>query len=173
MQKDIAEKNIRKTSKYAKLVEKMQSHLVQVYNDMRSITTIEIEDKVMNDIEYIIERFHVIPAITIIKKFLNFLGKENIGTANTILKLINKVKANELLTACPYKEEVLNIEKKLKAYTEKGKEVDISNLMLNGLLGLAGMNKADFSGLGCACKEDVLGSKTSKKKAKKKTLKRK
>ena len=173
LQKDIAEKNIRKTSKYANMVNKMQNHLVQVYNDMKGVTTIEIDEKLINEIDYAIERFHVIPAITVVKKFLNFLGKENIGTANTILKLINKIKANELLKECPYKEDVLNIERKLKAYTEKGKEVDVSTLMLNGLLGLAGMNKADFSGFGDTNNNDVLGFKTSKKKAKKKTLKRK
>ena len=75
LQKAIAERTIRQSSRYAKEIESIQVSLVKVINAMGSFIRIEIDEKSRDHYKSIVESQKIKPCVQYVKRFLSIQGK--------------------------------------------------------------------------------------------------
>jgi hypothetical protein len=148
LQKAIAEKRIRKTSKYALPVKCMQASLIEFYNKMRSGTkTYEIPAPGLARFKEACN-MHWADHVVIIRQFINILNETKTDTktkAQTLLKKINSLQPE--FFEKEIKLAILCMQESLENYLAgKTDAPEIQNFDLQGLYGLAGLS--GFSGLG-------------------------
>ncbi len=142
LQKAITEKQIRKTSEYAKPVEYIQDKLVEFYNDMKSGSkTYIIPAAKLAELKGLCNKRWA-DHVVIIKQYINILNETKTGLKEKAHNLLKKIEESEF--ADNAQKAVTDITKSLKDYLSgKTSEPQINQMALQGLFGLAGL-----SGLG-------------------------
>ncbi len=141
LQKAIIEKRIRKTSNYAKEIMHIQQQIVELYNKMPEVVTVEIASDTLEKYSIIANSEKTLLSVNYIKRYLSIHGKEDVEGKATFL--INQLKraANKkkLVYNDPYAKKLETIFTSLNNYIEgKTKTPTIETAELNGLLGMVG-----------------------------------
>jgi pantothenate kinase-related protein Tda10 len=141
LQKAITDRQIRKSSKYADVIEKMQNNLVKLYNTTsESIEGIRIslESKAINELQNIVGDKKVRLSVTYIKRFIGLYGKETKEKVTRLQNLIaNAIEKGKIKSSDPYFEQLKTVQKALKNYLNND-DITISESELRGLSGIAG-----------------------------------
>lgn len=135
MQKSVADKNIRATSKFADILKEIQAAATVQYNGLSASESIRIEFKPSTLKKYsdIIGNLSPYKSLALIKRFIGIQGSTDTLKINRLAFAFKKTK---LATDDPYKSEITRIGKLLT-----GSKIAISKQELAGLEGI----------LGCAC----------------------
>jgi hypothetical protein len=151
LQRSIAEKKIRKTSKYADLIVDIQNSLVSTYNalpEKAESINFNIVPKKAEQLRKIVGDKKVRLSVTYIKRFIGMYGKETEDKAQKLMDLINKAIDNEKIPPNdPYFKQVKTVQKALENYMEK-QDIKISDAELKGLAGIAGTTTTTQNSIG-------------------------
>lgn len=105
LQRAITEKQIRKTSKYADIIERMQKSLIKLFNgtpDSVEGIKITLEQKTIDELKKIVGDKRVRLSVTYIKRFIGLYGRETKEKAKRLQDLISKaVEKGKILTSDP------------------------------------------------------------------------
>ena len=149
LQRAITEKQIRKTSKYADIIERIQKNLIKLINgtpDSVEVIKIKLEQKALDELQKIVGDKKVRLSVTYIKRFIGLYGKETKEKAKKLQGLINKaVERSKIKTSDPYFDQIMIVQKALKDYLN-GKDMSVSEAELRGLTGIAGFASPSFLG---------------------------
>lgn len=141
LQKAIADRQVRKSSKYADVIEKIQNNLVKLYNttpDSVKGIKISLDSKIINELQKIVGNKKVRLSVTYIKRFIGLYGKETKEKVTRLQNLIdNAIKKVKIKTSDPYFDQLKTVQKALKNYLNND-DITISESELRGLSGIAG-----------------------------------
>lgn len=142
MQKAIADKAVRASSKYADILREIQTAATVQYNGLANGESIRIEFKPSTLKKYtdIVGNTSVYKSLSLIKRFIGLQGNTDAAKINRLLFAFEKTK---LAKDDPYKKEVERLKKLLKS-----NKVSITKQELSGLEGI--LNKC-----GCMHSEDL------------------
>jgi len=140
LQKAIIERKIRKTSRYAKMIEGIQSQLVSIYQRMGQEIKLQFSESDLNKYYKIAGAEMVMPSVRFIKAYYSLQGKEvNKHKASNLLNRIEKsINREELSSEDKYFKYIRQIKHSLESFLkQQGKQVlKISEAELNGLEGV-------------------------------------
>lgn len=154
LQRAILEKRIRKTSPYAKEIIMVQSKLIELHNTMPKRIKIELKPGTLKALGELVQGEKVMPAITLLKKYLNMHGKPGMKEkAGKLVVQFNRAVAKKTITeGDPYANVLKTAYENLKSYVknktqktlliEKG-ELRGLNGLLNGIEGLQGVEETE------------------------------
>lgn len=137
LHKSIVDKEIRKTSKYAGHIMKMQDKLCRLYNHMSEgeILTLEIDNNWKDELSAIFSREKVYKSVMLIKNYIDLEGKRAPEKVELLLKAIeNAFNKQEITKGDPYYDMIDKIRTNLKQ-TKEG-PVKIEQAELSGLKGI-------------------------------------
>ncbi|WP_430811645.1 MULTISPECIES: hypothetical protein [unclassified Carboxylicivirga] len=141
IQKAATEKTIRKSSKYADEIKKIGNDLISTYKQMDGTCTFDVPQALFNKLKGIVDGYGVTPAIALIKRFINLYGNITKTKAQRLLTSVsNSLKNGKVSKADKEYEQIKNVQKHLHDYLESDKLL-VTNIQLNGLKGLAGLEK--------------------------------
>ncbi|ELR71719.1 Putative ATP-dependent serine protease [Fulvivirga imtechensis AK7] len=154
LQRAIVAKEIRKNSKYAAHIIKIQEKLCNVFNKMSDdkLLPLEIDNKWMEELSAIVKREKVYKSVMLIKRYIGLEGKRAPEKVQLLLKAIeNAFKKQEIVKGDPYFEMINKIRTNLKQAKE-GSPVLIEQAELAGLRGIIEQYEGqELAGLACAC----------------------
>jgi Fe-S cluster assembly ATPase SufC len=135
-QKAAIEKRIRKSDEYAKELLDIQDSLIKI----SKLRDSEISIKGIEHYREIADRFKPMKPALLIKAYIRIQGKEDVKVkAKNLLKRVEDFLVKE--TDQNYREHVLAISRSLHDYLDdKSATPEMSEMQLNGLYGLAGMD---------------------------------
>ena len=140
IQRSATEKLIRKSSKFAKEIQNIGNDLAKTYKEMDSSCSFEIPTTLFNKLNKISDSYGVSPIVAFIKRFINLYGNIDKVKAQRLLTSIeNATKKGKVSTTDLGYSKLASIEKKLETYLNSDK-LSVSDVELNGLRGLAGVN---------------------------------
>ena len=143
LQRAITDKQIRKTSKYASLIEQIQANLIKAYNstpDSKPEIKINLAPEKVQELEKIVGNKKVRLSVTYIKRFIGFYGNETKEKAQRLQDLINKaVEKGKIRTSDPYFEQIKLLQLSLKNFLNKNEALAVKETDLKGLAGIAGI----------------------------------
>lgn len=139
LQKAIVDKQIRKTSQYAKEIEHIQGELIKTYNlDLEEIE-VSLNEKKLTELKKLFAGKKQRLSVTYIKRFIGFFGQMTKEKAERLLNLIVKaLETGKITKSDPYYKRIKTTEKSLKEYLDK-EEISISTSELRGLAGCVGL----------------------------------
>jgi uncharacterized protein YihD (DUF1040 family) len=143
LQRSIVEKRIRKTSGYAKEIEKIQNQLIECHNQMGKTIKISIVPETLAKYEEITKSEKISAIVKFVKQYISIHGKTDIKKkAKTLYNRYEKALNNgDIDTRDVRYNEVHAISQSLIAYLQDRTEtIEIKENELNGLMGLAGMS---------------------------------
>ena len=177
LQRAITDKQIRKTSKYADIIERIQKNLIKSYNSIsgdNGSIKINLTNESKEKLEKIVGSKKVRLSVTYIKRFIGLYGKETKDKVSRLLGLINKALDNgKIPKGDPYLNQVKSVQKALNSFM-KGGDIDVTETELNGLAGIAECSISGFkkkSDLGSAFNKNEVVSSLDLKNASFQTLK--
>ncbi|MBL6445689.1 AAA family ATPase [Fulvivirga sp. 29W222] len=138
LQRSIIAKEIRKTSKYAEHIMKIQDKLCAKFNRMKDseATTLSIEKKWEDELRAIANKEKVYKSVMLIKRYIGLAGKRAADKAKLLLKAIESAfRKQEIGKGDPYYETINEIRKNLKKSTD-GSAIKIDQAELSGLRGI-------------------------------------
>lgn len=138
LQRSIIAKEIRKTSKYAEHIMKIQDKLCIKFNRMKDseATTLSIEKKWEDELRAIVNKEKVYKSVMLIKRYIGLAGKRAADKAKLLLKAIESAfRKQEITKGDPYYETIDEIRKNLKKSTD-GSAIKIDQAELSGLRGI-------------------------------------
>lgn len=151
LQRAIIEKQIRKSSIYAKEISTIQQNLVTMVNVKGSLGKVELPN--VEHYQTIGGSQKVMPCALLVKRFIVLQGKSDVKEkSKRLLQQVVKFMSEHKKVQVPYWEELHEVAASLKAYLAgKTSTPQVSVATLNGLVGLAGL-----SGLGdCSCTKKI------------------
>lgn len=157
LQKAILEKRIRKTSQYAKEIEKIQSQLIKCYEQMGEAIEITIEKKSLENLTTIAESQKPMLSVSFIRQYISLHGKKNVkDKAKALLAKIHKAaEAQKVRKTDPYADRLTKLYNSLSDYISgKTPAPQISESQLNGFMGLLGGNQKKSPELSGIVKEE-------------------
>ncbi len=156
MQRAIEQKQIRKSSPYAKEIQKLQEALIGFYNQHKgkSKFVITLDNLTMDILNKIIGSQTVYPSIKYIKQYIGLQGKEvDREKVKSLMKnIVNAIIKKSIPASDPYLTKLKEILKKLKVHLdERKKVVSVSVAELQGLQGIVnsceginGLNEQEY-----------------------------
>ena len=141
IQKAATKKTIRKSSKYAAEIKSIGNDLIKTYKEMDDTCKFEVPDSLYNKLKGVVDDYGVIPAVGLIKRFINLYGKITKEKAQRLLTSItNSLKNGKVKKSDKEFEQIKNVQKHLHDYLESDKLLE-TNVQLKGLQGIAGLGK--------------------------------
>lgn len=138
LQKSIVEKQIKRTSKHAGIIEHIQKQLLKLYNTMSNEVLVRLDEKSIEKYKSIIGTKKVRLSITYIKRFIGLYGKETKEKAGRLLGLVIKaLSTGKIPKNDPYLKQLKAVQKALENYLDNN-ELSINETQLRGLAGIAG-----------------------------------
>lgn len=140
LQKAIVERRIRKTSKYAIEIMKMQSHFVTFYRKGDTSKPFTIDEKDLNRLHKIAGAEVVMPTVRFIKSFVSLKGREI--TKHKAKNLLDRIKKalnkKQLIPHDKYYKEIRTVINSLEEFLNQSmrKTLSIKESQLNGLEGV-------------------------------------
>ena len=154
LQRAIVAKEIRKSSKYAKHIIRIQEKLCKLFNKLseNKLFPLEIDDKWKEELAAIVNREKIYKSVMLIKRYIGLEGKRAPEKVKLLLKAIeNAFKKQEITKGDPYYDMINTIRTNLKQTTD-GSTVKIEQAELAGLMGVIEQyEEQELSGLDCAC----------------------
>jgi len=151
LQKAIIEKHIRKSSGYADIIEKIQYELISCYNNMGNTIKIDIKPATLEKYSSIAKSETVSAIVKFIKGVISIHGKTDVRKrAESLYKSYSKAYNNgDISKNDPRYEETVTLSKSLLNYLqETSNTIEISDTVLNGLMGIIGETVNGLNGLG-------------------------
>ncbi len=130
IEKSALEKTIRKTGKYAVLIEEISTALAKEYNSGKSKVIITTSEKVKGILKEIAYSEKQRKTVSLLKRKANIVGKEDKEKAQKLLKAINKAKTPK---NDPYYNKIQSAKKTLENYIDKDSDIEMSKSELRGL----------------------------------------
>ena len=162
LQRAIVEKRIRKTSGYASEIEKIQSQLVECYNEMGKTVKITIQPETLAKYEEISKSEQVSAIVKFVKQYISIHGKTDVKKkAKTLYNRYERAFNNGDISYNDVRyKEVHAISQSLIAYLQDRTEtIEIKETELNGLMGLAGITVNGLNGLETAPTQCISSTK--------------
>lgn len=162
LQRAIVEKRIRKTSGYASEIEKIQSQLVECYNEMANTVKITIKPESLEKYEAITKSEKISAIVKFVKQYISIHGKSDVKKkAKTLYNRYEKAFNNGDISYNDVRyKEVHAIAQSLVAYLQDQTEtVEIKESELHGLMGLAGISVNGLNGLEAAPTQCISSTK--------------
>lgn len=148
IQKAIVEKRIRKTSRYAKVIQYIQKQLVSTYNKMGESIPFEFSAK--DHLKYLkmAGAEYLMPSIRFIKSFITMLGATiTKQRAATLLEKITVALENKLIKPSDkYMKHLKIVIGSLERFLKTGDSPDLTEAQLNGLEGVLEACGCDLHG---------------------------
>ena len=141
LQRAIVEKRIRKTSGYASEIEKIQSQLVECYNEMANTIKITIKPESLEKYEAITKSEKISAIVKFIKQYISIHGKTDVKKkAKTLYNRYEKAFNNGDISYNDVRyKEVHAIAQSLIAYLQDSTDsIEIKETELHGLMGIIG-----------------------------------
>ena len=141
LQRAIIEKRIRKTSGYASEIEKIQSQLVECYNEMANTIKITIKPESLEKYEAITKSEKISAIVKFIKQYISIHGKTDVKKkAKTLYNRYEKAFNNGDISYNDVRyKEVHAIAQSLIAYLQDSTDsIEIKETELHGLMGIIG-----------------------------------
>ena len=160
LQKAIVEKRIRKTSPYAKEINKIQDYLIGLHGQFKSssdIIKVDIAESIRGKYLTLVGKQAELYSVKFIKSYINLQGKmvTNIKAKRLYNRIASAINSNKLTKKDRYWNEIESIMATLKSFVKKNVEEGmllVSNKELNGLQGIV---------LGCVvCDKNLNGVNT-------------
>lgn len=136
LQKAILDKRIRKTSPYAKEIEKIQTQLILCYDKMGSTIEITLDKKTLDTYTEIAESQKTLLSVSYIKQYISLHGKTGVKEkAQALMERIKKaVDSQKIRKNDPYADRLNKLYNSLNDYVNgSAKSPKISKGELNGL----------------------------------------
>jgi hypothetical protein len=160
LQKAIVEKRIRKTSSFAKEVNKIQDYLLDLFWKFKTPNEkiqINLDDSIRSKYLALVGKQTELYSVKLIKSYINLQGKliPNQKAKNLYNRIANSINGNKLSKKDRYWEEIEKIMATLKSFVKKNTlqgELLVSTKELSGLNGIV---------LGCPCEDSLNGVLTS------------
>lgn len=163
LQRSIVQKLIRKTSPFAKEIERIQERLITVYQKMKGDEGMKISEDELSKLVAIAGGEKVYPSLNIIKRYIGLQGKPvDKELVTRFTAQIAKALDTKIMSDDPYAEKVKEIYNTLRN-SKNNKNFSISASELNGLAGIV---------KNCQCKQKPTRhiSPRKKKSAEKKSI---
>lgn len=144
LQKAIIERRIRKTSKYAKQIVKIQNDLIQLFGQLKNDSRlINLDAKRLEEYAKLIGQQIERESIKLIKSYVNLQGRhvENNRAKNLLIRIKRALTNGKIASSDKYISQIKNIRLQLISFVEKNKSggfLIIENKELNGLNGIVG-----------------------------------
>jgi len=160
LQKAIVEKRIRKTSPYAKEINKIQDYLIGLHGQFKNssdILKVDIAESVRGKYLTLVGKQAELYSVKFIKSYINLQGKmvTNIKAKRLYNRIASAINSNKLTKKDRYWNEIESIMATLKSFVKKNVEegmLIVSSKELNGLQGIV---------LGCVvCDKNLNGVNT-------------
>ena len=141
LQKAILERRIRKTSKYAKQIVKIQDDLIELYKDLKKESLlINLNPKRLEEYSKLIGRQVERESTKLIKSYVSLQGRhvENHRANNLWTRIKRALKNGKITKSDKYYSEIETIRLQLKSFVEKNKKggfLPIASKELNGIVG--------------------------------------
>jgi len=161
LQKVIIEKRIRKTSPYAKEINKIQDYLLGLHGQFKNETDvlkIDIAESVRGKYLTLVGKQTELHSVKLIKSYINLQGKKvtNLKAKRLYNRIASAINSNKLTKKDRYWNEIESIMGTLKSFVKKNVEggmLVVSSKELNGLQGIV---------LGCVvCDKNLNGINTT------------
>jgi len=162
LQRAIVEKRIRKTSGYASEIEKIQSQLVECYNEMANTIKITIKPESLEKYEAITKSEKISAIVKFVKQYISIHGKTDVKKkAKTLYNRYERAFNNGDISYNDVRyKEVHAISQSLIAYLQDRTDtIEIKETELNGLMGLAGITVNGLNGLETAPTQCISSTK--------------
>jgi len=162
LQRAIIEKRIRKTSGYASEIEKIQTQLVECYNEMANTIKITIKPEALAKYEEITKSEKISAIVKFVKQYISIHGKTDVKKkAKTLYNRYEKAFNNGDISYNDVRyKEVHAISQSLIAYLQDQTEtIEIKETELHGLMGLAGISVNGLNGLEAAPTQCISSTK--------------
>ena len=150
LQRSIVEKRIRKTSDYAKEIEKIQNQLIECHNQMGKTIKISIVPETLEKYIAITKSEQVAATVKLIKQYIALHGKTDVKKkAKSLYDRIDKAINNGDISHNDVRyNEIHEIEQALIAYLQDATDsININQTTLNGLMGIIGESVTGLNGL--------------------------
>lgn len=140
IQKAIVERKIRKKSKYAKIIQYIQSQLVKTYNGMGESIGFSFSNKDYMKYLKMAGAEYLLPSVRFIKSFINMLGQSiTKQRANVLLEKITLALENKLVNPSDkYISHLKTVIGALERFLKTGDSPSLTEAQLNGLEGVLG-----------------------------------
>lgn len=143
----MAEKRIRKTSRYAKQILYIQDKLVKTFNSMNRVVVMPIPEKVVSEFKELIAAEKVYPSVLLLKRYMNLNGKYGVkDKAKALLSAMEKAVSKGRITKSDRYYHVFDLMHENLSRFIKNKNQKILSIVepeLNGLNGVIGTTETD------------------------------
>ncbi len=141
IQKAAAQREIRKSNKYADEITRVVDDLAQTYREMDDKCKFVVPDELHKKLTAISEDYKVSPTTSFIKRFINLYDDISIPRAKRLLSNIKSAKKNKKVTRRNSGYDKLNeIQEILENYIHSDK-LQVTAVQLRGLQGFSGLGK--------------------------------
>jgi len=138
IQKAIVERKIRKASKYAKVIQYIQTQLVKTYNGMSESIGFSFSNKDYMKYLKMAGAEYLMPSVRFIKSYIGMLGQSiTKQRANTLLEKITLALENKVITPSDkYINHLKTVMGALERFLKTGDSPNLTEAQLNGLEGV-------------------------------------
>jgi hypothetical protein len=146
IEKAAVTRSITKESKWKKEIEAISRELAKTYNDKEGSFSYKIPEALKKKIVPVVEQTDELISVKLIKSFLSFITKQDVKKARSLkTRIDNALKNGAIPKNDRYITKVKGISRKLANYINSKAEVALPQTEVNGLSGIAGVEKKKSS----------------------------